>query len=160
MHAKHWGDFYEPDSDANQFRLESSILIFFLKISSIFKKNWKKVFKITWIWGMCWNVSKNQFFRFFWLLFFELSSFLYSNYGQFSMNFQDNSKYKNRKDIYFIRFSTLRNFRCNGSKTEGRVCISLVGKYPTCQIFLSFGNKKSNKKFNFHNYEENISEDT
>ena len=26
MHAKHWRDFCEPDSDANQFRLGSSIL--------------------------------------------------------------------------------------------------------------------------------------
>ena len=35
MHAKIWRDFYEPDSDSNQFRLESSIL---KKIQGLKKK--------------------------------------------------------------------------------------------------------------------------
>ena len=68
------------------------------------------------------NRSKNQISDF--------SDFYFSSYGyfcfkncQFSMNFQDNSRNKNRKIVFFIRFSTLRNFHESRIKIEGRgVC--------------------------------------
>ena len=76
--------------------------------------------------------SNSRFFR---CLVFVLWSFLYSKYGQVSMNFYDNSKNEIGKKInsLFIPFSTLPIIHKNRIKTEGEergVCISLVGKKP------------------------------
>ena len=66
----------------------------------------------------------------------HVSDIYFSSFGhlcikncQFSMNFHDNSKNKNPKYRFFIRFSTLRIFHENGSKTERGegVHISLFG---------------------------------
>ena len=56
----------------------------------------------------------------------QISDFYFWSYGhfcskncQFSMNFNDNLKNKNREIVLFIRFSTLRIIHENGSKPEG-----------------------------------------
>ena len=60
-------------------------------------------------------------------LFFELWSFLYSKYGQFSMK----PKPITRKiEITKMLFSTFRSFHKNLTTSKGWVCISLVRKKP------------------------------
>ena len=78
--------------------------------------------------AMCWNEWKTNFSIFI----FELWSFLYSKYGQFSMNFLENlEKWKSEKSViwFFFCFSTFCIFHWNltTSGWRGRVCISLVG---------------------------------
>ena len=70
----------------------------------------------------------------------EVSDFYFSSYGhvcskncQFSMNFHDNSRNRNRISwkLFFIRFSTLRIFHESGIKTKGGgVCIYFVETEP------------------------------
>ena len=65
------------------------------------------------------NRMKNQFFRF---LFFELWSFLNSEHPNFQWIFtisREKIVKKKLKNWFFIRFSTLRIFHVNGSKTQG-----------------------------------------
>ena len=100
--------------------------IYFLKWSNIHER-----------WGMCWIERKINFpisvFRV--MVIFVLKS------PQFSMNFHDISKNKNRKInviSFFILFSKFRTFHKNPTISEGSktphfrwlVCISLVGTGP------------------------------
>ena len=65
----------------------------------------------------CSETNEKSNIRFFRYLFFKIWSFLYSKYGQFSMNFHNNS---NKKNVNFFsrfsfvseRFSTIWKFMC------------------------------------------------
>ena len=67
---------------------------------------------------------------------------------QFSMNFHNNSRDRNRKSrkiVFFIRFSTLRIFYVKMATSmgdgAGGVCISLVGKQPDAYYLFEVKNK-------------------
>ena len=75
--------------------------IFFFKSVQIYMKDKE-----------CSVTNEKSILRFFRFLVFELWSFLYSKCGQFSMNFLDDSKKKNRKYfcLFYIRYKTFFNY--------------------------------------------------
>ena len=110
--------FCQPDSDVNQFRLGSSILKHAGSRGAAsmggvgVKPSTQKKKLNDWIFPWKYPV-KNQFSDFY---FFELWSYLYSKYGQFSMNFHHSSKNKNliydfsfdsAHSAYFIKYAPL-----------------------------------------------------
>ena len=107
------GDFYKPDSDANQFRLGSSILIIiFFQIQYIFDNFFFQSVQIYTRDAACAETNEKSIVRF---LFFEIWSFLYSKYGQFPMK---NSKHNSNKEYEFffssfIRFTTIWTKKSN-----------------------------------------------
>ena len=90
-----------------------------------------KVFKFTWQIRNRLNWMKNQISDYHFSSYGHFLVILMTSWPQFSMNFHDNSKNKNRKQIYFISFfilvSTFRIIHKNRIKTEA--CRS-VGNTP------------------------------
>ena len=123
MHAKHWGDFCEPDSDANQFKVRSTILKqagsrgaalvggvgdrspppnLFFQLTGHFHGHifFFKSGQIYMIYAECSGSKEKSYFRFFQYIFIELWSFLHWKWYIFDA-FHHNSKNRNRKNLKY-----------------------------------------------------------